>query len=129
MAMSKMLPNISLSSLIIFYLVAFSSAGGGLSVKFRITSFKICISTEKLLNKYKDISLQQCVNECAFRKSCRAVNYFRYFQTCELLPVDSGDALHSGGKNSACVLVKKTDMDLSEVRFVFYIWLCASYKI
>ncbi|XP_045177342.2 ficolin-1-like [Mercenaria mercenaria] len=90
--------------------------GNGPVVKFSKSDFKGCIASDSVLNNGTKVSLPQCVDECAFRPDCLAVNYFRYFQLCELLPVDAGNLYQSSGNNRACVLVKKADMDLSGIQ-------------
>jgi hypothetical protein len=117
--MSKMLSNISHFVLIVFYSVDCSFAGNVIPVKYKISSFKFCAVSDVFLNKFSDVSLQRCVDECAQRNNCWAVNHLRHFHTCELIPVGKEDALFlSGRKNSACVFVKKTDMYISEVRLM-----------
>ncbi|XP_053383824.1 fibrinogen-like protein A [Mercenaria mercenaria] len=74
------------------------------------------MSSDSVLTKLIQVSLQQCVDECSSRAGCRAVNYFRHFHLCELLPIDDGNLYESGGKSHACVLVKKADMDLHEIQ-------------
>ncbi|XP_045177353.1 tenascin-N-like [Mercenaria mercenaria] len=106
--------NILVISLILSENIALT--GKGLAVRFNITIFKACLSSDIVLNKLIQVSLQQCVDECSSRVGCRAVNYFRHFHLCELLPVDDGNLYQSGGKNRACVLVKKADMDLHEIQ-------------
>ena len=49
--------------------------GKGLKVNFKITSFKNCLQSDHVLATVIQVSLLQCVDGCAFRTDCRAVNY------------------------------------------------------
>lgn len=109
---------------LIFSLIVFAYSiitETGLNVKYKITSFKKCVKSDHVLNTLIQVSLSQCVEECAFRSDCRAVNYFRLYNLCDLFPDDIGESFEST-KARSCVFVKKDDMDLSEVGVLFRKW-------
>ncbi|XP_060591581.1 uncharacterized protein LOC132746449 [Ruditapes philippinarum] len=86
-----------------------------LKVKFRISSMKFCLKSDDILTTLTQVSLSQCVDECATRTDCKAINYFNRLHTCELIPDDDEELFENARRNRACVFVKKTDMDVSEI--------------
>jgi hypothetical protein len=89
----------------------------GSKFKYNISSWKFCLKSDHILTTLTQVTLSQCVDECATRTYCQAVNYFKSYHICELIPDNNGVLFETTKVNRGCVLVKKTDIITTEVIF------------
>ncbi|XP_045202086.2 uncharacterized protein LOC123555541 [Mercenaria mercenaria] len=73
---------------------------------FKVSKLNACPSQDSKFLSLTERSLEQCVEECARKKSCEVVGYKRSFRLCEI-HVDSPSP---DVDDNRCVMIKKTDM-------------------
>lgn len=86
-------------------------------LQFSITQHNKCLESNNfnIIRTFARISMPDCISECKNRHECKAINYRRRTQICELISSDNGEQVPNDGRNGPCVLVVKADIE--EVRF------------
>ncbi|XP_053386423.1 uncharacterized protein LOC123538365 [Mercenaria mercenaria] len=79
------------------------------------TKLDSCLDEDEKVHRISEISLEKCKEECGKRSHCKAVNYRRLFQLCELLRVDHGRVLVHQGSKRSCLFVKKSDISIGSL--------------
>jgi hypothetical protein len=73
----------------------------------RISKFHTCPAQNSKFLTIVDHSLEQCVDECTRRTSCKAIGFKRLFRLCELYAHEISPAV----TDKHCVMVLRNDMD------------------
>jgi hypothetical protein len=92
-----------------------------------------CLEDDVVIHRILDLSYMQCQEECGKRRHCKAINYRRSFNLCELLGTDQGSKGTSVPRKKACLFLKKSDMldtivsyflFLVPVFFLLFLFIC-----
>ncbi|XP_060591580.1 fibrinogen-like protein A [Ruditapes philippinarum] len=100
---------------LIVTIACYITRSNGSKFKYNISSWKFCLKSDHILSTLTQVTLSQCVDECATRTDCQAVNYFKSYHICELIPENNGVLFETTKVNRGCVLVKKDDMITTEI--------------
>jgi hypothetical protein len=91
----------------------------------KVKENEFCLEDDAVIHRILDLSYVQCQEECGKRRHCKAINYRRSFNLCELLETDQGSRAANVPRKKACEFLKKTDMSDSIVScFYLYYFLC-----
>lgn len=77
---------------------------------FNKITWNTCGDPKSVFLRFLDLSVNECVTECAIRPDCKALNYRSRLQFCELLKTD--DEIQSPAQ---CDHIKKSAIDMSKV--------------
>jgi hypothetical protein len=69
-----------------------------------------CLEEDAVIHRILDLSYVQCQEECGKRQHCKAINYRRSFNLCELLGTDQGSYAANVPRKQACIFLKKAEM-------------------
>ena len=69
-----------------------------------------CLKDESVVHRVNHVSFETCQEECRKRSHCKAFNYRRSFQLCELLGVEQGEQVSSPGDKKHCLFFRKSEM-------------------
>jgi hypothetical protein len=80
--------------------------------KAKAKNKEFCLDDDAVIHRILDLSYVQCQEECGKRRHCKAINYRRSFNLCELLETDQeqGSKADKVQRKQACIFLKKMEM-------------------
>lgn len=86
------------------------------NIKYSDTVLNRCIEPQDSFVKLIGISIQECVDACVKRHSCKSLGYNRGMNFCEL---HKDEPLKTHPTATACVFIRREDMETKSVSIVY----------